>query len=142
MPAIQARLDGVRMLGTEAVAVEARVVGLLLGLDICIVPGTEPALVRNQALALLRPGDDDNPGVFHRSRLKLGSDVYVSTAVAAVSALPQVDAILVREARRLDEPKGTVRSVITFAADEVGALDDDPARPERGRLDIQVKGGA
>jgi hypothetical protein len=34
-----------------------------------------------------------------------------------------------------------VRTVIAVAADEVVVLDDDPARPERGRIDIVVRGG-
>jgi hypothetical protein len=59
--------------------------------------------------------------------------------VAAVAALPFVDAVEVVEARRLDEPHGLVRSVIRFASDEVGVLDDDPLRPERGRLDVTVE---
>ena len=55
--------------------------------------------------------------------------------------MPGVDAVEALEARRLDEPPGTVQQVIAFAPDEVGVLDDDPARPERGRLDVTVRGG-
>jgi hypothetical protein len=58
-----------------------------------------------------------------------------------VAALPSVDAVEVREARRLSDPPLTVRDVITFGPDEVGVLDDDPAQPERGRLDVRVRGG-
>ena len=46
------------------------------------------------------------------------------------------------EARRLNEPKGTVHQVLEFAPDEVPVLDDDPARPERGRLDLRLRGGS
>ena len=60
--------------------------------------------------------------------------------VAAVAALPGVDAVAVQEARRLSEPALTVHEVITFGPDEVAVLDDDPARPDRGRLDVRVHG--
>jgi hypothetical protein len=30
--------------------------------------------------------------------------------------------------------------VLAFAPDEVPVLDDDPARPERGRIDVLVRG--
>ena len=139
---IQARLDDLRMLGTEAAVVEGRPVGLLLALDVCATPGADPQRVRRDVLDVLRPGTDERPGVFHRSRLELGTAVYVSAAVAAVAALAQVDAVEVREARRLTDLPGTVRSVIGFAAGEVGVLDDDPARPERGRFDVVVRGGS
>lgn len=141
LAAIAGALDGARMLGTEVTVAEGRPVGIQLTLEICAVPGADPLLVRAQALAELRPGTSDRPGVFHHSRLVLGTTVYVSAAVAAVAALPLVDAVAVLEARRLDEPAGTVRSVIAVAADEVPVLDDDPARPGRGRLDIRVRGG-
>jgi hypothetical protein len=97
--------------------------------------------VRALVLGRLRPGSDAAPGVFHRSRLEIGTAVYVSAAVAAVAELALVDAVDVVEARRLDEPAGTVRSVIAAGADEVPVLDDDPARPERGRLEVTIRGG-
>jgi predicted phage baseplate assembly protein len=138
---IATALDAARMLGTEVIVAAGRPVGLQLTLEICPVPGADPLLVRAQALAALRPGTVANPGVFHHSRLVLGTAVYVSSAVAAVAALPLVDAVAVLEARRLDEPAGSVRTVIAVAADEVAVLDDDPARPQRGRLDVRVQGG-
>jgi hypothetical protein len=141
LPRVQAELDALRVIGTEVAVAEGRAVGLRLALGVCAIPGADPEAVRAAVLGVLRPGSDARPGVFHRSRLQLGASVYVSAAVAAVTALPQVEAVAVEEARRLDEPAGTVHAVIAFAADEVGVLDDDPARPERGRLDVHVGGG-
>ena len=138
---IAAALDDVRMLGTEAAVVEGAAVGLLVALDVCARPGSDPESVRREVLALLRPGSAERPGLFHPSRLALGVAVYTSAVQAAVAALPSVDAVEVTEARRLSEPPGTVHTVLTFAPDEVPVLDDDPARPERGRLDVSVRGG-
>jgi hypothetical protein len=138
---LQALLDDLRMLGTEAAVVSGTPVGLFVGLDVCARPGSDAEQVRRQILAVLRPGTDERPGVFHPSRLVLGTAVYLSSVVASVAALPSVDAVEVHEARRLSDPPLTVRDVITFGPDEVGVLDDDPARPERGRLDVHVRGG-
>lgn len=138
---LQALLDDLRMLGTEAAVVSGTPVGLLVALDVCARPGNDPEEVRRTILGVLRPGTDERPGVFHPSRLQLGAAVYLSTVVAAVAALPAVDAVEVQEARRLSDSPGTVRDVITFGPDEVAVLDDDPARPERGRLDVNVRGG-
>jgi hypothetical protein len=95
--------------------------------------------VRRRILAVLRPGTAQAPGLFHPSRLQLGRPVYVSAVLAAVSAVPGVDAVEVREARRLGEPPGTVHQVLTAAATELPVLDDDPTTPTRGRLDVVVR---
>ncbi|MEV0319772.1 hypothetical protein ACIBKX_16735 [Streptomyces sp. NPDC050658] len=134
-------LEDIRMLGTEATVAEGAPVGLLVALRLCVLPGHDPEAVRRSALAALRPGTAARPGLFHSSRLELGKPVYVSAATAAVAALPGVDAVELREARRLGEPPGTVHEVIRVGAAEIPVLDDDPARPERGRLDITVRGG-
>ncbi|MGI8806767.1 MAG: hypothetical protein ACR2KK_02725 [Acidimicrobiales bacterium] len=138
---VQARIEMRRMVGVEAAVVEGASVPLLLGLEVCVRPGVDPEVVRRQILVLLRPGGDGRPGLFHPARLQLGGAVYVSAVLAAVAALPAVDAVEVREARTLREPPGTVREVIVVGPGEVAVLDDDPARPDRGRLDVRVRGG-
>jgi hypothetical protein len=126
---VRLELDGLRMLGTEVAVVEGAPVGVLLALALCLTPAADSQAVRAAALRALR-------GV----RVPLGGALYVSAAIAAVAGLPGVDAVEVTEARRLDEPAGTVRTVIEAAPDEVLVLDDDPARPERGRIDVTVRG--
>ena len=137
---LQAHLDDMRMLGTEVAVVSGRAVGLLIALEACLRAGFDPESVRADIVRLLRPGTDESPGLFHPSRMALGSAVYLSAVVAAVAGLPSVDAVEVLEARRLSDPPGTVRTVLTFAPDEVAVLDDDSAQPDRGLLDIRVKG--
>jgi len=128
------------MLGVESAAVEGTPVGLVIALEVCPNPGFDPAALEVQILQLLRPGTDASPGLFHHSRMLLGASVYLSSVLAAVAELPGVDAVEPTDARRLSEPKGTVHDVIVVAPYEVAVLDDDPSRPERGRLDITVKG--
>ncbi|MFG2503000.1 hypothetical protein ACGFSB_32935 [Streptomyces sp. NPDC048441] len=135
-------LADIRMLGTEATVAEGAPVGLLIALRLCALPGNDPEAIRRAALTALRPGTAARPGLFHSSRLELGKPVYVSAALAAVAAVPGVDGVELLEARRSGEPPGTVHEVIRVGAAELPVLDDDPARPERGRLDITVRGGA
>jgi hypothetical protein len=133
-------LDGLRMLGVESAAVEGTPVGLVVALEVCPKPGFDPAALEVQILQLLRPGTHASPGLFHHSRMLLGASIYLSSVLAAVAELPGVDAVEPTDARRLSEPKGTVHDVILVAPSEVAVLDDDPSQPERGRLDITVKG--
>ena len=112
----------------------------MIALEVCPSPGFDPAALQVQILQLLRPGTDASPGLFHHSRMLLGASVYLSSVLAAVAELPGVDAVEPTDARRLSEPPGTVHDVIAVAPDEIAVLDDDPSRPERGRLDVTVKG--
>jgi len=137
---ITVALDGLRMLGTESAVVTGAPVGLVIALDVCAMPGFDPEQLRITILRLLRPGSDASPGLFHHTRMLLGAAVYLSSVLAAVAALPGVDAVEATEARRLSDPKGTLLDVIRVAPNEVAVLDDDPARPERGRLDVVVEG--
>ncbi|HTJ76514.1 MAG TPA: hypothetical protein VL337_14250 [Acidimicrobiales bacterium] len=139
--AVQAALDDLRMVGTEVAVVAGRGVGLYVAVEVCVLPGIDPGEARGRVLQVLRPGSDARPGLFHPSRLEMGAAVYCSAVVAAVAALDGVDAAEVIEARRLAEPPGTLHQVLTFAPDEIGLLDDDPDRPDRGRLDVVVRGG-
>ncbi|MFN2627081.1 MAG: hypothetical protein ABR569_00405 [Gaiellaceae bacterium] len=137
---LEATLDGLRMVGGESAVVPGSPVGLVISLEVCALPGFDTMRLRVAILQVLRPGSDASPGLFHHSRMLLGAAVYLSSVLAAVAELPGVDAVDATQARRLSEPAGTVHDVIVVADDEVAVLDDDAARPERGRLDIVVKG--
>ncbi|MEO6998295.1 MAG: hypothetical protein ABI112_09455, partial [Terracoccus sp.] len=97
-------MEAVRMAGTEIVTVPATPVGLLIALTACLTPTSDSATARLRILAALRPGQ---PGaVFSAAAHALGSAVYTSAVVAAVAAVPGVDAVRVTEARRLSDPPG------------------------------------
>lgn len=137
--AAQRMLDAVRMAGTEVVTVPATPVGILVALTVCLAPAADAGTARRLILAALRPG---SPGaVFDPASRTLGSSVYLSSVVAAVAAVPGVDAVRVTEARRLSDPPGGVTSVLAMAADEIAVCDDDPAAPARGRIELTIEGG-
>lgn len=132
-------IEAVRMAGTEVVTLPATPVGLLIALTVCLTPSTDSATTRLRILGALRPGQ---PGaVFSAAAHTLGSAVYTSTIVAAVAAVPGVDAVRVTEARRLSDPPGGNDSVLLMGPDEIAVCDDDAAAPERGRLVLTIEGG-
>jgi hypothetical protein len=136
-----AHLDGLRMLGQEVTVVPGSGVGLVIGLDVCVAPGIDTEAVRREILARLRPGNADAPGLFHPGNLRLGGTIHTSGVITAAAGVHGVDAVEVTTARRLVEPESTVHEVLTFAAHEIPVLDDDPARPERGRIELTMRGG-
>jgi hypothetical protein len=138
---VQATLDAVRMAGTEVVSRVATPVGILIGLTVCLFPGSDPWTGRAAILAALRPGTPEAPGLFAPGVHTMGADVYLSAVVAAVAALPQVDAVAVTEARRLTDLPGSLAAVLPMGPAEVAVCDDDPDAPDRGRIVLTVEGG-
>lgn len=138
---VQSTLDAVRMCGTEVVSVVATPVGILIALTVCLYPGSDPETSRAEILAALRPGTPDAPGLFAPGAHPMGSSVYLSTVIAVVAALPQVDAVSVTEARRLSDPAGTLQVVLAMGPDEVAVCDDDSDEPDRGRIVLSIEGG-
>jgi hypothetical protein len=138
---VQSALNAARMVGTEVVTVVATPIGILIALTVCLYPGSDPDAARAAILASLRPGTPDAPGLFAPGSFRMGTNVYLSTVVAAVAALPHVDAVAVTEARRLSEPPGTLDSVLVMGPAEVAVCDDDPNAPDRGRIQLTVEGG-
>jgi len=129
------------MCGTEVVSVVATPVGILIALTVCLYPGSDPETSRAEILAALRPGTPDAPGLFAPGAHPMGSSVYLSTVIAVVAALPQVDAVSVTEARRLSDPAGTLQVVLAMGPDEVAVCDDDSDEPDRGRIVLSIEGG-
>jgi len=132
-------MEAIRMAGTEVVTLPATPIGLLIALTVCLTPSTESATARLRILGTLRPG---HPGaVFSAEAHTLGSSVYTSAVVAAVAAVPGVDAVRVTEARRLSDPPGQNDTVLLMAPDEIAVCDDDASAPERGRIELTIEGG-
>ncbi len=137
---LAALVDSRRMVGTEVVVVDGTPVGIRLVLDVCLFLGSDPESSRQQILSVLRPGTAEHPGVFHPDHLRLGVIVHLSSVVAAVARVPGVDVVQVLEARRLTDPPGPPPDVLAFGPTEIPVLDDDPARPDRGSIEIRIGG--
>jgi len=82
-------------------------------------------------------------GLFHPDELTLGQAVHVSKLVAAAQAVPGVESVTIRRLQRLYEPaRGEIeQGLLPLGPTEVARLDNDPARPEHGRLRLVLLGG-
>jgi hypothetical protein len=89
---------------------------------------------------------DGSPGLFHPDRLSFGQDVAASRIVAAVQALDGVSHVELGAFRRadVDATQGQaslIAGVIKIAAGEIAQLANSPDFPERGTLQLTIKGG-
>ena len=62
---LQAMLDDVRMLGTEAAVRSGTPVALFLRIEVCAAPSFDGEALRRRILEVLRPGEAERPGLFH-----------------------------------------------------------------------------
>ncbi|MGW0211047.1 hypothetical protein ACWDZ8_36605, partial [Streptomyces sp. NPDC003233] len=86
---------------------------------------------------------DGRLGFFHPDALTFGDPVRVSRLVAAAAAVPGVLSAKVTRLRRLfrTDQGELAAGVLPVGALEVAVCDNDPARPENGRLSIEIGGG-
>ena len=136
--AISADLHRYRRIGHDLRVRRAVHVPLALTLDICVQPDHERGRVK--AALLERFG---RRGFFHPDQNSFGQAVHMSRIVAAAQGVPGVASVTVsRFQRRFAAPNHEIASgVLALAANEIAQLDNDPNHPERGELQIVVRGG-
>ncbi|WP_445398228.1 putative baseplate assembly protein [Streptomyces sp. LE64] len=133
---VEHALDGVRRIGHDVVARPATPVPVELELQVCAAAGHQRGhvhdAVRQTVLALFAP-----------DAVTFGDPVRISRVVAAVAAAPGVTSVLVTRLRRLFAPEAGELDdgLLRIGPLEVAQLDDDPDRPENGRLHIEIGGG-
>ncbi|MEV0535997.1 hypothetical protein [Kitasatospora sp. NPDC050463] len=144
-------LDRRRLAGYDLRLVPARDLPLQLALTVCVEPGFLAGAVGQDVAAALRPGvrADGSRGLFDPEHLSFGDPVLLSRLHLALSAVPGVRSVTVDVLAPLDSatPEADTARVkatgqLTVSRDRIARLDDDPARPERGRLTLATRGGS
>ncbi|MET9972954.1 hypothetical protein ABZZ80_45640, partial [Streptomyces sp. NPDC006356] len=81
-------------------------------------------------------------GFFHPDALTFGELVRLSRLVAVTAAMPGVESVQVTRLQRLFEPDRGEREdgVLRLGPLEIATCDNDPDRPENGRLAISLGG--
>jgi len=134
-----------RRMGHDVRVTPARYVPLDLKLDVCALPHYQPAQVRAALLAAFsnRVLSGGKRGFFHADNLSFGMGIYPSRIVAVAQAVPGVASVqVVRLQRRFEAANHELENgVLPLRSDEIAQLDNDPNYPERGKLEIQVRGG-
>lgn len=121
-------------------------VGLHLALTVCVADGYLRAHVRRELLDRFsnRRRDDGTPGFFHPDNFGFGDELYVSRVVQAARQVPGVDnVVLTRFERSAAGDQGELEAgILRFGPLEIPRLDNDPQRPERGCLCLDLRGAS
>jgi hypothetical protein len=151
-------LEGFRLAGHDLEIEPPRFVPLDVALWVCVEPGFVAQEVRRALLDRFAAGarSDGAPGFFHPDRLSFGQGVALSPIVSEAMAVPGIRWVGVRRPGAEPdevETEGRFRKLRELATDyadaglipigplEVAVLDNDPNRPENGRLALLVEGG-
>ncbi|MFB7469383.1 putative baseplate assembly protein [Kitasatospora sp. NPDC056184] len=138
-------LEAYRRIGHDLVVRPALLVPIDLELRICAAPGHQRGHVLAELRRVLgsRARPDGRPGFFHPDALGFGDPVRVSRLVAAAAAVPGVvSARVTRLRRQFGRDEGEpAEGLLRLGALEIALCDNDPDRPENGRLSIVIGGG-
>ncbi|MDT0547891.1 MULTISPECIES: putative baseplate assembly protein [Streptomyces] len=154
-------LEGCRRIGHDLVVGPARPVPLDIAVEVCAAPGHQHGQILAELYRVLggRRLSGGRLGFFHPDALTFGEPVRLSRLVAVAAAVPGVRRVEVVRLRRLwheglEGPKepddGTSyetsggealdEGVLRIGPLEIAQCDNDPDRPENGRLAIELKG--
>ncbi|MFH8773384.1 putative baseplate assembly protein [Streptomyces sp. NPDC017958] len=137
-------LETYRRIGHDLVVGPARPVPLDIALTVCALPGHQHGQILAELYRVLGNGrlPGGRLGFFHPDALTFGEPVRLSRLVAAAAAVPGVESVEVTRLRRLFEPDRGEREdgVLRLGPLEIATCDNDPDRPEQGRLAISLGG--
>ncbi len=138
-------LDRYRLAGYEAFGLAPRYASLDLWVTVCACPDAFRADVKQGVLAALDAAAhaDGTRGFFHPDRFTFGVALERSALEAALQDVPGVDGVIELQYRRRSLTPGFVHmpDSVEVARDEIVRVDNDPSRPERGSLRVDVRGG-
>ncbi|PSM38527.1 putative baseplate assembly protein [Streptomyces dioscori] len=137
-------LEAYRRIGHDLVVGAARPVPLDIALRVCAVPGHQHGQILAELYRVLGRGrlPGGRLGFFHPDALTFGEPVRLSRLVAVAAAVPGVESVQVTRLRRqFHEDRGEREDgVLRLGPLEIATCDNDPDRPENGRLTISLGG--
>ena len=139
------RLHRYRRIGHDLRVESARLVPLIVAMDVCVssrhLRATVLAALRD--LFSSRRLRNGQLGYFHPDKLRYGESVKVSALVAAAHKIPGIASIAVTRLERLDEgPNQELENgALRLGPLEIAQADSDPTYPDRGTVTFSVRGG-
>ncbi|UUN25143.1 putative baseplate assembly protein [Streptomyces sp. FIT100] len=141
-------LEGYRRIGHDLVVGPAGHVPLDIGLTVCATPGHQQGQILAELYRVLgsRRLPGGRLGFFHPDALTFGEPVRLSRLVAVAAAVQGVESVRVTRLTRLfhEDPHDDTAleaGVLRPGPLEIARCDNDPDRPELGRLSIELGGG-
>lgn len=138
-------LNRYRLAGYESFTLLPRYASLDLVVTVCALPDAFRGDVKEAVLAALGATKhvDGTSGFFHPDRFTFGTALERSAVEAAVQDVPGVDGVTDVRYRRRGHTPGFIEmpDFVPVAQNEIVRIDNDPSRPERGSLRVDVMGG-
>ncbi|OKK03510.1 hypothetical protein AMK26_18660 [Streptomyces sp. CB03234] len=140
-------LERYRRIGHDLVVGPARHVPLDVALTVCAAPGHQHGQILAELYRLLgsRRLPGGRLGFFHPDALTFGEPVRLSRLVAVAAEVRGVESVRVTRLARLfhdTDDTALEAGVLRLGPLEIARCDNDPDRPELGRLSIDLGGGA
>jgi hypothetical protein len=138
-------LEPYRRVGHDILVVRGDYVPLMLVLHVELLSGYMQIHLRAALRTALGTGTlpDGTLAAFHPDNLTFGTPIYGSRIIAIAQALEGVRSVAIEELARLfdRERGGYANGVLRMAWYEIPQLDNDPLRPDQGRLVLRLSGG-
>jgi hypothetical protein len=138
-------LNRYRLAGYESFGLAPRYASLDLAVTVCARPDAFSGDVKRGVLAALDASRhvDGTSGFFHPDRFTFGVALERSAVEAAVQRVPGVDGVIAVQYRRRGHTSGFIAmpDVVPVGRDEIVRVANDPSRPDRGSLRVDVLGG-
>jgi predicted phage baseplate assembly protein len=138
-------LDRRRLAGYESYVLEPRFAALDLDVVVCARPEAFRGDVERGVRDALGDTErvDGSTGFFHPDRWTFGLALERSALEAAIQQVPGVDGVVALSYRRRGRARASapMPDLVEIGRDEILRVDDNPSRPERGSLRVEVRGG-
>jgi hypothetical protein len=143
---IKQSLNRMRMMGTDLKVEQADMVGLAIGLTICVAPNYFQGDVCAALWQVLVTGDSctGTPGLLSSENFQFGATVYASPIIAAAQGVPGVISVQMTVFARQDSlpPQGTpVPVFLQMQPLEIPCCNNDPNNLNLGLLTLTLDGG-
>jgi hypothetical protein len=143
---VENSLDMLRMIGTDLVVEQAVLVGVSIGLEICVASSFFKADVYAAVWQLLVTGDSctGTTGLLNAAHFRFGQTVYASPIIAAAQTVVGVTAVTLVTFERMDSPTppgAAPPTQLLMGALEIPRCDNDPNHADHGLLVLIMDGG-